>query len=271
MKLIQGHFYHKEIAKGVYYICCPEWELSKASVNAWLIVGDNVALLIDAGLPSIGLRNYVQKLCKHKSIRLVLSHGHFDHTGALPEFDEAWMNFDDKNLLFDESIHKVHDFFGVLHPLCEGDTMDLGNRKVEILCVRGHTKGSVLILDYHTKILFSGDSIARRIFYPNPLELPVCEFFEDLLNVKKKDFDFIASAHDQFLLPKNQIDYIIESIVDGIHEKLDYWQDGETQYFTIHKGKDANDPKYLSCSFPCDSKLKIMMDLENWKQGIIKN
>lgn len=266
MSITKGHFYHKEVTEGVYCICCPEWELPKATVNAWLIVGDEAALLMDAGLPSTGLRKYVQTLVKDKRIRLVLSHGHFDHTGALPEFEEAWMNIDDKYFLYEESIHKVHGFTGKLHPLTEGDIMDLGNRKVEVITVKGHTKGSILILDNQSKILLSGDSIARRIFYPTPNELPIYDYFDDLVKVKKKNFTYIASAHDQFLLPRNQIDYIIESITEGIYEKHDIWKDGNTEYFTIHRGKDNNDPNYLSCSFPCESKGNVIEDIELWKQ-----
>lgn len=45
-----------------------------------------------------------------------------------------------------------------LKPIKSGFIFDLGNRKLEVIEVSGHTKGSIVLLDSENKLLFTGDN-----------------------------------------------------------------------------------------------------------------
>ena len=54
---------------------------------------------------------------------------------------------------------------GTLLPIREGDVLDLGGRRLEIIHLPGHTPGSIALLDTANRVLISGDPIQDgRIF-----------------------------------------------------------------------------------------------------------
>jgi len=49
--------------------------------------------------------------------------------------------------------------------LHDGDIIDLGGRRLEVICTPGHSPGSMCLLDRQNRILFTGD-----LFFPGPLK-----------------------------------------------------------------------------------------------------
>lgn len=47
-------------------------------------------MLIDAGEPGTGLREYAQRLAGDRKLLLSLTHGHYDHSGVINDFDEVY-------------------------------------------------------------------------------------------------------------------------------------------------------------------------------------
>lgn len=262
-RIPEAHFFHKEIRDGFFMISCPEWDMGKATVNSWMVVGNKFAVLVDAGLECTGLRKYAEALAK-KPVRLVITHGHFDHIGALNEFDDFWMHPEDFPLLKGGEGIPVVNYHGEIHPLMP-EIWDLGDREIQIVELKGHTKGSLLVFDKKSKILISGDSVCRRIFYSLEKEIPITDYFDNLLKLDKLGFEYVASAHDRFLLPRNQNHYMIQVVCEGIEKEQSVWKNGAQEFFTIHVGNGADDPKYISCSLPLNKKEAICKEIREWK------
>lgn len=266
MGLPTPHFFAQEFRPGLFLISSREWEEATSSVNCWLVVGQAQALLVDAGLPCTGLRSFAE-VTAGKPVQLVLTHGHFDHAGALAEFDTFRMNPSDELLLHGGAGLPATLYSGSLLPLYPGDILDLGHRILYVYGVQGHTKGSLVLLDTATKTLLSGDSVARRGLFISPEDLPIERCFDDLLRLEKLDFDAVASAHDRFLLPKGQIHHFIQEMLRGIQAPRGEWQfpDG-TPFVSIHTGNDIEDPAYLSISLPKTALLAVQQNLRIWQK-----
>ncbi|MCF0111663.1 MAG: MBL fold metallo-hydrolase, partial [Erysipelotrichaceae bacterium] len=258
------HFFSRQMDSGVYLISAKEWIQEKSTVNCWLITGDTKALLLDAGMPCKGLKDYVQSLIGSLPLMLALTHGHFDHAGAIDEFVELWMHEDDTELLNGKNGLPASPFHGMIHTLDENDVIDLGNRSIQVWRIQGHTKGSLVFLDTKTHILFSGDSVARRGFFTEPHTLPLSVYFDDLLKIEALDFDKVASCHDSFFLDKTQISYFIRECITGIEHPDGHWNMGTDSYLSIHRGVNVNDPKYLSISILETNTEEIKKDVQSW-------
>ena len=48
----------------------------------------------------------------------------------------------------------------------EGDVLDLGDRRLRVIAVPGHTPGSLALFEEATGLLFSGDTLYRDIVLP---------------------------------------------------------------------------------------------------------
>ena len=150
----------------------------------YLIEGTERAVLLDAGNGFSGLQETIASLTD-KPVSVVLTHGHFDHTGCAGLFESCSIHRADLSVLeegFDRKAreHQVKRFaelFGVplsreeedylihvkkpekLSFLSEGDRLELGGRTLEVIETPGHTKGGCCYYEEKEKALFSGDTI----------------------------------------------------------------------------------------------------------------
>jgi glyoxylase-like metal-dependent hydrolase (beta-lactamase superfamily II) len=125
-----------------------------ANETVYLIAGTESAILIDAGTEIPGLHQIVTDICG-KPVRLVATHVHPDHTGsAINEWDEISINAADEvnRPMF------MTGYKGETHYLTDGEVIDLGNRKIEVVFTPGHTPGSTTFLDKERHYGFSGDA-----------------------------------------------------------------------------------------------------------------
>jgi glyoxylase-like metal-dependent hydrolase (beta-lactamase superfamily II) len=174
--------------------------------NIWHVRGRDRDLLIDTGLGMASLRRRRASVCK--ALTAVATHVHYDHVGGFHEFEDriihraeaakaaagntASLYGGEKEDALIESIRAAGydvppQLFTALpsngyDPLTyhvlpapatrvvdEGDVIDAGDRRFEVLHLPGHSPGSIGLWEAKTGILFSGDAI-----YDGPLldELP---------------------------------------------------------------------------------------------------
>ena len=174
-----------EIAKDTYVI--NEFGLTAM----YLLVGFEKALLLDTGCGLTDLPALLEKLTD-KPIMVALTHGHLDHVGGIGQFDEIYLHPADFEMAsvcntermrgYVENLGKMgsYEAFGIspemiietgklpeMKPLQDGDVIDLGQRKIQVIHVPGHTPGGLCFLDESVRILFSGDACNTNLLAQN--------------------------------------------------------------------------------------------------------
>jgi len=159
-------------------------------VISYLIVGGNSALLFDTGNGMGNIKAIVDQLTD-KPIQVLNSHSHFDHIGGNYQFNKILSpstKFSITNSRGDDSeqmkmeasaealcrglpagvTQENHHIkpYSITAMVRDGDIIDLGGRKLEVLHIPGHTDDSVALLDSASGLLWTGDS-----FYEGPIWL----------------------------------------------------------------------------------------------------
>ena len=122
--------------------------------SLYLVEGTDKAVLIDAGTRIKDLDKIVATITR-KPIMLVATHVHPDHTGSSIDcFPEIYINPADTVLI----PQFMPDYKGKVKYLKDGEEIDLGGRKLEVVFTPAHTPGSTTFIDKDAAYGFSGDS-----------------------------------------------------------------------------------------------------------------
>ena len=149
--------------------------------NCYLVWNDLACVLIDPGDDAERIETALQQLGKPLKA-ILLTHGHFDHVGAVKALKERYPQvpvmigaLDEELLLEPERVYKgmLSRIPDSLHLkadrlLSDGDEIDVNGMHFTVIATPGHTKGGMCI--YTCGHLFSGDtlfrySIGRTDFY----------------------------------------------------------------------------------------------------------
>ena len=121
--------------------------------SLYLVEGNDRAVLIDAGTRVPRLDKIVAGITS-KPVTMILTHGHGDHVGGVGPFPEVWIGPADEQMLRNSQ----RRYQGQIKHLTDGETIDLGGRKLEVMFTPGHTSGSVTFFDKANHYGFSGDA-----------------------------------------------------------------------------------------------------------------
>ncbi len=121
--------------------------------SIYVIEGEDRALVIDAGTSVPHLDKAVAALTD-KPVMLAVTHGHGDHVGGAVCFPEVWIHPADTGMIAGGR----NPYKGKINLLEDGQVIDLGGRKIEVLHTPGHTLGSVTFFDKDHHYGFSGDA-----------------------------------------------------------------------------------------------------------------
>ncbi len=139
------------------------------AANAYLILDDRKAI-IDVGGDFKFIYNAISKFVNVKSLDyIILTHTHFDHASAtadLKKVSNAKVVLHRKEYEFAINQNFSVNFFGIYFPpfeadilVEEGDFIDLGDLKLNVIHTPGHTPGSICLYDKNKKIIFTGDTV----------------------------------------------------------------------------------------------------------------
>ncbi|MGJ4854179.1 MBL fold metallo-hydrolase [Labrys sp. La1] len=154
--------------------------------NIFHLRGRDADLVLDFGMGLSSLRGALE-LTEGKPVLAVASHGHVDHVGSFHEFEQRFGHVAEQaafaEMRDDDTLASLfRDMDGAvtrppvpswqaadyrLDPtpltacLAEGDTIDLGNVRLRVLHLPGHSPGSIGLLDEQGGLFFSGDAIYR--------------------------------------------------------------------------------------------------------------
>mgnify|MGYP003309055366 FL=1 len=136
---------------------------------------DRNCAIIDPGFYTAGERDMLYGFIEERKLSvkaILLTHGHFDHIFGVAEAAghyevPVYMHPADKVILEEANpalcsafrLKTPADPIQSLIPAKEGDTIETGSMKFEVIETPGHTPGGVCYLEREGKILFSGDTL----------------------------------------------------------------------------------------------------------------
>ncbi len=218
----------------------------------YLLRGTNQSLLIDAGI-GIGDLPGLAKSLVDTPITLVLTHGHWDHIGSAADFDSVliqenelsptgqlsidgrsddfverpaqfvtqWQEqqneFPDS---FDPATYTIDPVTNPAH-ISGGDTIDLGDRALEIIHTPGHAPGHCVLLDRDAGDLYGGDIVhggsGLYIHFTGCRIEDYIESFNHLISLRETGaFDRLLTGHNP-PFHAGELD-ILERLRDGLIE-----------------------------------------------------
>ncbi len=222
-------------------------------VISFLIIGSKSCILLDTGMGIGNIKEVIDQLTT-KEVRVVNSHCHFDHVGDNDKFSHVYIFEDEKavNRLkrgYDIDELKEHldpylinkglpDSFDLNnyyikpvlpHTLKDGEILDLGDRKLEVIHTPGHSPDSIMLLDREHRILFTGDT-----FYPAALyahfdgDFYGNSNFETYLNTMKKisklaqNLELLYCSHNEPIVEPNILYRVVEAFEVVINGSSNY-------------------------------------------------
>ena len=160
-------------------------------VNSFLVVGKEKAMLIDSGFGKGNLKEIVEGLTS-LPIVLVNSHADGDHIFGNKAFGPAHMHPAE----FDR-YHRTVGADAPVVPLWEGDVIDLGGQRFEVILIPGHTPGSIALLDPEKRIIFCGDSVQGGLIFMAGAGRNIAGYIESMKKLKamRGRFDKVYASH----------------------------------------------------------------------------
>ncbi len=202
--------------------------------TCYLITGSERALLVDTANGYEDLHEIVRSLTDLPVI-VVNTHGHGDHIFGNVYFEEAWLHPADNGLydMFFGYAKEQMDKHGLkpcpVKSLEIGQIFDLGGVQLEVVDLKGHTAGSIGLLDKDARIIYTGDGLNTHLWMQLDHSLPMATMLETFRALKEKhggDFDHVAHGHAKDLRGREILDWMIQGCED------------------ILAGQTENDPPY---------------------------
>jgi glyoxylase-like metal-dependent hydrolase (beta-lactamase superfamily II) len=204
----------------------------------YLVIGNEKAVVIDGGNGIGNIALLVEELTD-KQYFLLLTHTHNDHIGGCKHFkdiavfddimswERAAKGYDREKMSeiieeglvireFPSSFDPQNYFappFTVSHWLKDGDIIDLGDRKLEIIHSPGHSSNHICLLDRDARYLWTGD-----LFYTGGIStyLPGGNHDDFILSLKKllqlyPSYDILMPAHNEPLVEKEILKKVLNA------------------------------------------------------------
>jgi len=243
------------------------WRISEATFfNDYLLAGEDRALLLDASVGVGDLRTMTESLVD-VPLTVILTHSHWDHMGAAHQFDdvrihaaelppdgtvrwdyvadefhidlEGWINswleqgnqFPDD---FDPEGYEIPPASDVT-TVADGETVDLGERELELIHLPGHAPGHIGALDRERGDLYGGDVV--HIHQNLYIHFDGCDIhdyvdtFERLRTMRDEGvFDTLYTAHNRPISGDelSLLDEYYQGLQAILEDELPYESNGET-------------------------------------------
>ncbi|EDO47655.1 predicted protein [Nematostella vectensis] len=169
------------------YLCQEKFFESNVRANIWVLQGSALDIIIDPGIGLWDLPGFLSAsgVIGEKPFQAVATHAHFDHCGGLFQFDRFSLHQLDADTVTngDNYAAGVNFILGTrisnvpipnfnprnyeltpTQPSCiltDGNIIDLGDKKLEVLHIPGHTPGSIALFEQTSGLLFTGDMLVK--------------------------------------------------------------------------------------------------------------
>ena len=199
--------------------------------SLYLVEGNKSAVLIDAGVRIPELDKIVAKITS-KPVTMILTHGHGDHVGGAGPFPEVWVSPADEQMF----LSNLRGYQGKTVHLTDGQVIDLGDRKLEVMFTPGHTAGSVTFFDKANHYGFSGDAFGST-------NLLVFTYLSNVVASAAKVEKYLKENNIKFLFPGHYSGDNLETPqrVTDIKEMCQEVLDGKRQPIKSDGNNGGND------------------------------
>ena len=183
------------------------WCMEENGVRAFLVTGKDLAVLIDSGYGTGNIKELVDNITEFP-IKLVNTHADRDHIGCNRIFEKAHMHPAEY-----DRYHRAVGADAHVEPLWEGDVIELGGRRLEVILIPGHTPGSIALLDAENRILFGGDSVQTGTIFMFAQGRNIAAYIASMqkLQENRSRFDTVYPSHGPVPVGSD----IIEGLLDG--------------------------------------------------------
>ncbi len=221
---MKDSFQIKEITTDIYLVTEPYFT---GYANLFLIKGSSFDLLVDCGIGLFDIKKFL-KSAGFPSVKVAVTHGHFDHIGGLTHFsgdevfvtNEIAVNVRKRELGGLEFLKPEYfqpefaDVFGrgqlaefcasfspKFPPLGPYDQTEIsvGNFQFEIIRVPGHTDDSIVLYEKKKKMLMSGDTLYDGEVYAGFSNSSKKDFKSSLQRISALDFELVLPGHNSML------------------------------------------------------------------------
>lgn len=186
--------------------------------NMWHVRGRDRDLLFDTGLGHFSLNRHVS-LVSERTLICVASHTHFDHIGCHHEFKNRCVHSAEAAILaeprndwtladryatdamfdalpegWDQTRYRVPP--APANRLLEnGDIIDLGDRRFEVIHTPGHSPGGIGLFERATGIFLSGDIIYDGPLIDDAYHSNVADYVETLHRLREFPVSVVHGGH----------------------------------------------------------------------------
>ena len=184
------------------------WRIEDDGVRFFLLTGDESALMIDSGMNTPNAKEIVESIT-NLPITLLNTHCDIDHISGNNAFEEFYIGENEIDYYL-----KMHNQTSNIKLVKDKEVIDLGNRKLQIINLPGHTPGSIAILDINNRVLIGGDSIqdGRIFMFGEKRNLNAFIIsLQELWNNYQNEFDVVYPSHGSIPINKDIIPKIIDA------------------------------------------------------------
>jgi hydroxyacylglutathione hydrolase len=152
--------------------------LGRLQTNVYFFTDHQNLEIIDPADEIQKILNEVRKLeIKSFAVQIILTHGHFDHIGAVSDvcssFDDVKVYICEKDyeylfqpdLNLSQQMPPIIDLTSLrdqIYTVKEGDIIKVGSKSLKVFEVSGHTPGSIFLVDEENKVVFTGDTLFKE-------------------------------------------------------------------------------------------------------------
>jgi len=173
------------------------WAIDQKGVRGFLLVGPDKAVLVDTCFGGDILS--VCRSITDNPITLITTHSDPDHIGCDHQFPQQYLHSEEFARYESRSKEKIHAV-----PMQEGDIFPVGDFRLEVISVPGHTPGSIALLERKHKFLISGDTVQSHCIFMHGDGRDLPAFRESIAKLEKmwRDglFDTVFPSHGEAIV-----------------------------------------------------------------------
>jgi len=185
------------------------------STCMYVLVTRDKALVVDtqtmADFEGKTIVDYVKSITD-KPLVVVNTHPHRDHIAGNAQFGEAYLSAPAIDEVTAAAARANTPITYTMKAVKDGDIIDLGDRKIEVITIPAHSPGSIALLDQKTGYLFTGDEIdPGQVVGMNPVKIQAHHAnMKKLYDTFYSKVSMIIPAHNGAPVTKRYIKYFMD-------------------------------------------------------------